>query len=320
MSFQNINDKRDAILLTKPNEGKVIMQDILYEIFKNLSIKELLNVYLTGNADFINVLENYTFDFYDEPIPKKMSIKQFRNIFKSTKGLNISNRQNITDKDFEFIRPIPSTKIAGFRLNMNYCKQITDAAFIHLKGIHTLNLRGCNQITDSAFVHLDGIKELDIGDCNQITDAAFVYLKGIHRLDMWGCSKITDAAFVNLKGIHTLKMNGCDQITDAAFVHIEGIKNLNMRSCHQITDAAFVHLKGIHNLNIMYCKQITDDAFVHLKGIKKLDMSYCIQDTITHKGLRNLAGIERLVIDEDFLDITKFLKLNAIDSCFVANY
>jgi len=49
-------------------------------------------------------------------------------------------------------------------------------------------------------------------------------------------------------------------------------------------------------------------------------MSYCIQDTITHKGLRNLVGIERLVIDEDFLDITKYLRLNAIDSCFVANY
>ena len=153
MSSQNINDKRDAILLSKPNEGKLIIQDVLYEIFKNLSIKELLKVYLTGNADFINVLENYTFDFYDEPIPKKMSIKQFRNIFKSTKGLNISGRQDITDKDFEFIRPIPSIKIAGFRLNMNYCKQITDAAFIHLKGIHTLNLRECNQIAiDSCFV------------------------------------------------------------------------------------------------------------------------------------------------------------------------
>jgi hypothetical protein len=289
-------------------------------------MKELLNVYLTGNADFINVLEKYIFDFYDEPIPEKMSIKQFRNIFKSTKGINISKRQNITDKDFEFIRPIPPTTVVGqnymngFRLNMNNCWKITDAAFVNLKGIHTLDINYCRQITDAAFVNLKGIKTLSICGCYQITDAAFLHLDGIKELNMVICEKITDAAFVHLKGIHSLNMKGCNQITDAAFVHIDGIKNLNMGGCKQITDGAFVHLKGIHNLNIMYCNQITDAAFVHLKGIKKLDMSYCIQPTITHKGLRNLAGIERLVIDEDFLDITKYLRLNAIDSSFVSNY
>ena len=142
----------------------------------------------------------------------------------------------------------------------------------------------------------------------KITDAAFVYLKGIKKLSIRECKNITDAAFVHLKGIHTLDMSERCLFT------------VNSNESKQITDGAFIHLKGIHNLNIMYCTQITDAAFVHLKGIKELDMSYCIQPTITHKGLRNLAGIERLVIDEDFLDITKYLRLNAIDSSYVANY
>ena len=51
-------------------------------------------------------------------------------------------------------------------INMSGCSKvmvgcdleiITDAAFVHLQGIHTLNMMGCNQITDAAFGHLGGI-------------------------------------------------------------------------------------------------------------------------------------------------------------------
>jgi hypothetical protein len=64
------------------------------------------------------------------------------------------------------------------------------------------------------------------------------------------------------------------------------IKNLR----NQLETPISIYLESYNQI----CKQITDDAFVHLKGIKKLDMSYCIQDTITHKGLRNLVGIEKI--------------------------
>ena len=44
-------------------------------------------------------------------------------------------------------------------VDMNGCNQITNAAFLHLRGIHTLNMSGCNQITitDAAFVNLSVI-------------------------------------------------------------------------------------------------------------------------------------------------------------------
>lgn len=63
MSSKNINDKRDAILLSKPNEGKVIMQDILYEIFKNLSMKELMYMYQITDASIHLFLSQINFNF-----------------------------------------------------------------------------------------------------------------------------------------------------------------------------------------------------------------------------------------------------------------
>jgi hypothetical protein len=75
--------------------------------------------------------------------------------------------------------------------NISNRNDLTDADFVHLRGIHRLNMSGCNQIG--------------------ITDAAFANLVGIHTLDMSGCNQtsITNAVFPYLRGIHTLHMNGC---------------------------------------------------------------------------------------------------------------
>ena len=82
---------------------------------------------------------------------------------------------------------------------MRFCKQpaITDAAFAHLRGIHTLDMSGCKQagITDAAFAHLRGIHTLDMSFCNQpgITDAAFAHLCGVRELSMRGCNGVAAA-------------------------------------------------------------------------------------------------------------------------------
>ena len=118
---------------------------------------------------------------------------------------------------------------------------LTDADFVHLRGLRTLAMRNCNQatITDGAFAHLAGIRTLYMSGCSQatITDGAFAHLRGIHTLNMCGCSQatITDAAFVHLAGIHTLEMRHCRQatITDGAFAHLAGIHTLDMRWCSQ---------------------------------------------------------------------------------------
>ena len=130
------------------------------------------------------------------------------------------------------------------------------------------NVCSRRDLVDADFVHLAGLHTLDMSNCRQdtITDAAFAHLRDIHTLDMWGCSQstINDAAFAHLRGIHTLHMRWCEQrtITDAAFSHLRGIHTLDMRNCSQatITDAAFAHLLGIHTLSMKGCRAAAKTA------------------------------------------------------------
>ena len=212
------------------------------------------------------------FPIHDVKTLVRGDLASWRKSFPKAKAINISGRGDLTDADFVHLRGLKT-------VIMDRCTGITDAAFEHLEGIHTLDMSYCRNegITNNAFVHLKGIHTLNMIFCNQagITDAAFAHLTGIHTLDMAMCNQagITDAAFVHLKGIHTLDMSQCNQvgITDAAFAHLKGVHTLYMSYCNQagITDAAFVHLKGIHTLNITRCTQrgITDSgSLCHLEG------------------------------------------------------
>ena len=286
----------------------ILPSDTPCEIFKNLSLEELLRRYNHIEALEQRDLENCPFDFYDQPIPVGLTLAQFRNIFRAAYGINLSNHRTITNNDFmTSIRPTATSK--RLRINMLRCTEITDAAFVHLAGIQTLDMTACNQptITDAAFSHLRGIQTLNMGYCYQhtITDAAFAHLRGIQTLNISYCNQdtITDAAFAHLRGIHTLNMELCDQdtITDAAFAHLRGIQTLNMKMCSQltITDAAFAHLRGIQTLNMVNCNQptITDAAFAHLRGIQTLNMGSCSQPTITDAAFAHLRGIQTLYME-----------------------
>lgn len=238
---------------------------------------------------------------------------------------NVSNRVSLCDEDFAHLVGVKALDISreGKDIRVNFLgpqRFITDAAFVHLAGIHTLKMCGQSSITDAAFMYLAGIHTLDMSNCNQVTisDAAFAHLHGIHTLDMAQCNQptitdaafahlqgihtlnicsqpnISNAAFAHLRGIHTLKMGGCNTITDAAFFYLAGINTLEISGCKHISDAAFAHLSGIHTLEMGCCRQITDAAFVHLTGIHTLNMSQCKQHTITDAAFKYLRGIHTL--------------------------
>jgi hypothetical protein len=107
---------------------------------------------------------------------------------------------------------------------------VVDADFVHFEGLREFYMAGCRDISDAAFAHLRGIHTLDMGACDQpaVTDAAFAHLVGVQRLSIDSCAHAT--------------------ITDAAFAHLRGIQLLNISWCSQLTDATFVHLRGIHTL------------------------------------------------------------------------
>ena len=155
---------------------------------------------------------------------------------------------------------------------------VVDADFVHFVGLWELNMCGCTAVTDAAFVHLRGIRVLDMSNCNQltITDAGLAHLVGIQKLSIWCCAQdtLTDAAFAPLRGIRVLNMSWCRQITDAAFAHLKGIHALFMWHCSQptITDAALTHLKGIKCLVMEGCSNFSEVGLVHLRGITRLNM------------------------------------------------
>lgn len=166
-------------------------------------------------------------------------------------------------------------------LNVRGRIDLKDADFVHVRGIKKLNIAECRQLTDAAFEHFEGLHTLILNGCNQraITDAAFRHLKGIHTLVMRGCNQdtITDAAFEHLRGIHTLNLNWCHQrtITDAAFEHLKGIHTLEMMGTapDTVTGAALRHLKGIHTLNLCWVgRQFKDTDFEPLRGIAVLQL------------------------------------------------
>ena len=224
------------------------------------------------------------FPWMDAKSVIKGSLRAWRAAFPVARAVNISQRNDIVNADFEHIRGPRGIHT----LDMSYCRlstTITDAAFVHLRGIHTLNMSYCNRanITDAAFAHLCGIHTLDMNYCNQpaISDAAFKHLRGIHTLSLSYCTQrsITDYAFVHLRGIHMLNMSFCIQetITDEAFKHLSGIHTLYMRGCSQetITNKAFVHLQGIRALETDECSTAAQNAAAKVlssssSGIRRL--------------------------------------------------
>ena len=173
-------------------------QDVLGIIFSYLPLKQLIGIHNFGNLSMNNAIANYSFDFYDQPIPDDVTLTEFRNMFPLAIGINLSDRDDL--RDDEFIANIlpkynPKSKRERIlRINISSCKNLTNAAFVPLNElIHTLDMSNCKQIG--------------------VTDAAFAHLRGVHTLDMSGCNQagITDAAFAHLRGIHTLNMSGCNQ-------------------------------------------------------------------------------------------------------------
>ena len=147
------------------------------------------------------------FPWMDKKSKIKGSVRAWRAAFPVARAANVSYRDDIVDADFVHIRG--DARVRLHTVYMSNCKRVTDAAFVHLRGIHTLDMYGCNQITitDIAFIHLRGIHTLYMRWCNQetITPAALTHLRGIHTLTTLGCSPAVRSAAAALLAESTSK-------------------------------------------------------------------------------------------------------------------
>jgi Leucine-rich repeat (LRR) protein len=237
-------------------------------------------------------------------------------------NVDFSGRVFVTDK---FLEPLAGT-IHTLDVSHIRRKTLTDEAFKHLAGIHTLKMSGCTKLTGEAFKYIKGVQYLDMSVCDQSTikDMHFSHLAGIHTLNMYACSQrsITDNAFESLGGIQKLEISCCTQLSGTGFKHMGSLRSLeldttnvregfeylgNLRTLSlsgcDVGDCAFECLTGLEELNISACEHLTDNAIKHLASLVKLDMHWC--KTITDKAFQNLSQLRHLsMFDCDQTSIT----------------
>jgi hypothetical protein len=188
---------------------------------KFLKLDELID--LSGlNSHINNALASYRFDFYEQPLPDEMSLTDFRRIFPLAIGINLAYSEIEDDEFINNILPRHDPNNRKFKnilkINIGHCNHLTDKAFTILDTwIHTLDMRYCNSITDAGFVHLRGVHTLVMRSCYQetITDAAFTHLAGIHTLNMDVCNQftITGNSFCLLNSLKKLSIYHCNRTT-----------------------------------------------------------------------------------------------------------
>ena len=113
------------------------------------------------------------FPWMDDDSRIKGSIRAWRAAFPAARAANVSGRFDLVDADFVHIRGEAQHARLHTVIMCNCC-EITDAAFVQLRGIHTLDMSCCYQksITDAAFAHLRGIHKLTTIKCSVSVKAA----------------------------------------------------------------------------------------------------------------------------------------------------
>ena len=144
-----------------------IPNDIFFEIFRYLELKELVKMELLN--------------------------KQIKKLIRATKWTHIMVDLS-KNKFIHFDYIIDNYQFVKFDLSFTPIKDLRK-----LKNCHTLNLSGCNQITNDGVKELRNCHTLDLSGCDQITDIGAKELKNCHTVYLHGCNQITNETICELK-------------------------------------------------------------------------------------------------------------------------
>jgi hypothetical protein len=164
------------------------------------------------------------------------------------------------------------------------------------------------QVTDDDLAHLAGLplQRLDLGGCTKITAKGLAHvgaLRALTFLSLWYCRAVDDAALARLAGLEeltTLNLSHCVRIGPGGLAPLAGLRALSALSCQglaKLGDAGLTPLAELPRLAVLDLQRcgITDAGLEHLGALAELtllNVSFCT--SLTPKGLRALAGLERL--------------------------
>ncbi|KAI1454664.1 RNI-like protein [Annulohypoxylon moriforme] len=144
------------------------------------------------------------------------------------------------------------------RLNLSYCKHITDRSMAHMAAhassrLQSLSLTRCTSITDAGFqswapFRFTNLSYLCLADCTYLSDNAIVALvhaaKSLTHLDLSFCCALSDTATevvaLGLPRLRELKMAFCgsavsDNSLACIALHLNDLERLSVRGCVRVT-------------------------------------------------------------------------------------
>ncbi|RKU43736.1 hypothetical protein DL546_005605 [Coniochaeta pulveracea] len=170
------------------------------------------------------------------------------------------------------------------RLNLSYCKHITDRSMAHLAAhasnrLEALSLTRCTSITDAGFqswspFRFRALTQLCLADCTYLSDNSITALvnaaKNLTHLDLSFCCALSDTATqvvaLGLPLLRELRLAFCGSaVSDASLgciaLHLHELHGLSVRGCVRVTGTGVENvLEGCGHLewlDISQCKNLS---------------------------------------------------------------
>ncbi|KAL4730775.1 hypothetical protein ACLX1H_002814 [Fusarium chlamydosporum] len=178
------------------------------------------------------------------------------------------------------------------RLNLSYCKHITDRSMAHLAAhasnrIESLSLTRCTSITDAGFqswapFRFEKLSRLCLADCTYLSDNAVVALvnsaKNLTHLDLSFCCALSDTATevvaLRLPKLKELRLAFCgsavsDGSLESVALHLNDLEALSVRGCVRVTGRGVENvLNGCGRLNWMDVSQCRNlESWIRAGGV-----------------------------------------------------
>ncbi|KAI2620493.1 RNI-like protein [Hypoxylon sp. NC1633] len=169
------------------------------------------------------------------------------------------------------------------RLNLSYCKHITDRSMAHMAAhasnrLESLSLTRCTSITDAGFqawapFRFTHLSRLCLADCTYLSDTAIVALvhaaKSLTHLDLSFCCALSDTATevvaLGLPQLRELRMAFCgsavsDNSLACVALHLEHLERLSVRGCVRVTahgiDSVLERCADLAWVDISQCRNL----------------------------------------------------------------
>ncbi|KAI2469579.1 RNI-like protein [Annulohypoxylon bovei var. microspora] len=180
------------------------------------------------------------------------------------------------------------------RLNLSYCKHITDRSMAHMAAhasqrLERLSLTRCTSITDAGFqswapFRFARLSRLCLADCTYLSDNAVVALvhaaKSLTHLDLSFCCALSDTATevvaLGLPQLRELRMAFCgsavsDNSLACVALHLNDLERLSVRGCVRVTASGIESvLDGCASLawvDVSQCRNL--EAWIRAGGVAR---------------------------------------------------